>query len=285
MSGGYGSSDQAPQSEAPKNGPPPVHQVWGDPEVLSCYSHSGLTSDEDDSGSGRGLPRISSRSRRSLPEDLAEHLESGVTRECESASNSESISGSMCTSSDPSPAAAASVDAVQVSAHAQAEQLARQIEKLQIQEASQFPVAASSSAFGGRNPISPSEKAPVKGMPSVGTRLHATGNCKPCLYLNSASGCTNGANCGFCHMPHNKRNRIRPSKHTRMQCKQIVAFMDVGSAGVEERLAAHSPYMATLLRGKLKGQAESAKRVGAAASSGGNAVEHGSLNPDGKLSL
>jgi hypothetical protein len=46
----------------------------------------------------------------------------------------------------------------------------------------------------------PSEPAPGSAeMPSIGSREHAGGECKPCAFLH-AKGCQNGAVCKFCHL-------------------------------------------------------------------------------------
>jgi len=98
---------------------------------------------------------------------------------------------------------------------------------------------------------------------STGTALHASGQCKPCLYLNTRDGCFNGAKCNFCHAEH-KRNRPRPSKATRTRCKQILAMANLAleSGSPEEvdamrSLAKQSPYMRSLLRGKMQQHAVS----------------------------
>jgi len=36
-------------------------------------------------------------------------------------------------------------------------------------------------------------------LPSVGSRLHGTGRCKPCAWLWKAQGCANGSECQHCH--------------------------------------------------------------------------------------
>eukprot|EP00928_Gymnodinium_smaydae_P090225 TRINITY_DN7405_c0_g1_i1.p1 TRINITY_DN7405_c0_g1~~TRINITY_DN7405_c0_g1_i1.p1 ORF type:complete len:238 (-),score=21.66 TRINITY_DN7405_c0_g1_i1:621-1280(-) len=47
---------------------------------------------------------------------------------------------------------------------------------------------------------------------SVGSVLHASGSCMPCLFFY-ASTCNKGASCGYCHVPHEdvkkKRSRAR----------------------------------------------------------------------------
>lgn len=38
-----------------------------------------------------------------------------------------------------------------------------------------------------------------KGLPSLGSIAHASGNCNPCSYFPKAGGCKQGRNCTFCH--------------------------------------------------------------------------------------
>lgn len=35
---------------------------------------------------------------------------------------------------------------------------------------------------------------------SVGSQAHQFGNCKPCGFVHKPEGCSNGANCGYCHL-------------------------------------------------------------------------------------
>lgn len=48
----------------------------------------------------------------------------------------------------------------------------------------------------------------ARGLPSVGSALHAAGKCsRCCFYLKNR--CRNGINCQFCHLPHERRARGR----------------------------------------------------------------------------
>mmetsp|Transcript_9316 Transcript_9316/g.16811 ORF Transcript_9316/g.16811 Transcript_9316/m.16811 type:complete len:410 (+) Transcript_9316:183-1412(+) len=94
-------------------------------------------------------------------------------------------------------------------------------------------------------------------LPSIGSELHATGECRPCLYLRAKSGCFNGENCKFCHFSHMKKSRPRPCKAKRAECKRIVAMLDNvfgedhdSLQKAAERLANESAYMRTVIRGK-----------------------------------
>jgi len=55
--------------------------------------------------------------------------------------------------------------------------------------------------------------------------LHGAGQCRPCLYNASKNGCMNGSACRFCHLEHKKKNRPRPCKATRIQCKKLVGAL------------------------------------------------------------
>lgn len=48
---------------------------------------------------------------------------------------------------------------------------------------------------------------------SLGSREHASGNCRPCIFILKATGCNNGRNCPFCHYPHD--SRILHRRHLR----------------------------------------------------------------------
>jgi len=51
-------------------------------------------------------------------------------------------------------------------------------------------------------------------LPSIGSALHAAGECKRCnFYLKGR--CQNGKDCAFCHFPHDKRKHSRQEKRER----------------------------------------------------------------------
>jgi len=58
-------------------------------------------------------------------------------------------------------------------------------------------------------------------VPTVGSRNHTRGNCKPCINAFSQSGCSFGKACVFCHLDHTKRMKDRPPKVIRQECKDI----------------------------------------------------------------
>lgn len=91
---------------------------------------------------------------------------------------------------------------------------------------------------------------------SVGSALHASGHCTPCGFFSS-KGCIKGQACAFCHAPHAKKNRPRPSKYTRMQCRQVIEMLDVIQNPKEklvagQELSAQSPYMRSIINNKLQ---------------------------------
>lgn len=60
-------------------------------------------------------------------------------------------------------------------------------------------------------------------MPSIGSQLHFTGNCKPCaFFVKAGSVCVNGSECVFCHlcMPGEKKRRKKEVKTARMANRQ-----------------------------------------------------------------
>eukprot|EP00747_Dinoflagellata_sp_TGD_P025938 gnl/TRDRNA2_/TRDRNA2_131602_c3_seq2.p1 gnl/TRDRNA2_/TRDRNA2_131602_c3~~gnl/TRDRNA2_/TRDRNA2_131602_c3_seq2.p1 ORF type:complete len:276 (+),score=26.42 gnl/TRDRNA2_/TRDRNA2_131602_c3_seq2:40-828(+) len=71
----------------------------------------------------------------------------------------------------------------------------------------------------GETPLDEEEEYPPHLM-SVGAAHHASGNCKPCLWLHSAQGCLRSIQCRFCHLSHAKQSRSRPSKGKRDSVKR-----------------------------------------------------------------
>eukprot|EP00933_Yihiella_yeosuensis_P008732 TRINITY_DN11434_c0_g1_i1.p1 TRINITY_DN11434_c0_g1~~TRINITY_DN11434_c0_g1_i1.p1 ORF type:complete len:386 (+),score=46.71 TRINITY_DN11434_c0_g1_i1:51-1160(+) len=57
---------------------------------------------------------------------------------------------------------------------------------------------------------------------SEGSANHAASTCRPCVHLRSF-GCMSGAQCRFCHLPHEKVKGIRPSKAKRNYWKERLA--------------------------------------------------------------
>jgi len=71
---------------------------------------------------------------------------------------------------------------------------------------------------------------------SLGSKRHAAGNCRPCHYVYTKIGCTNGADCPFCHLDHPRRPRPRPCKSKRTICKQLAGMLDTVFADDPDQL-------------------------------------------------
>mmetsp|Transcript_99642 Transcript_99642/g.179845 ORF Transcript_99642/g.179845 Transcript_99642/m.179845 type:complete len:325 (+) Transcript_99642:77-1051(+) len=61
---------------------------------------------------------------------------------------------------------------------------------------------------------------------SLGSKLHGTGKCRPCTFVDAVDGCEKDDQCPFCHVPHAMTSRGRPSKGTREACKRIVELFE-----------------------------------------------------------
>mmetsp|Transcript_6856 Transcript_6856/g.12799 ORF Transcript_6856/g.12799 Transcript_6856/m.12799 type:complete len:247 (-) Transcript_6856:146-886(-) len=60
-------------------------------------------------------------------------------------------------------------------------------------------------------------------LPSVGSQHHASGNCKPCLFVHKAHpGCTKGHKCMWCHFTHEAPRKARPCKSKRDRYRQHI---------------------------------------------------------------
>ncbi|CAE8667913.1 unnamed protein product [Polarella glacialis] len=110
---------------------------------------------------------------------------------------------------------------------------------------------------------------------------HEAGTCRPCLYFVSKVGCTRGASCSFCHL-HPKKNRPRPRKAARKQCKEIASQICESVPDPLELLNdtgdldAKASYIRLVLKGKERQKAAELK---AQATTGGPAS-----NPSDPLS-
>lgn len=94
---------------------------------------------------------------------------------------------------------------------------------------------------------------------SAGAAMHAQGQCRPCHYVSTKTGCMNGADCTFCHLAHPKRVRPRPCKSKRAKCKRLVGVLDVMLAAdpasfqdTVERLSKQGGYLRTVVKSKVK---------------------------------
>lgn len=57
-------------------------------------------------------------------------------------------------------------------------------------------------------------------LPTVGSRGHRLGNCKPCAFLHT-KGCTNGKACAFCHLCARGEKKRRQRECQQQQLKQV----------------------------------------------------------------
>lgn len=58
-------------------------------------------------------------------------------------------------------------------------------------------------------------------LPSEGSKLHATGECKPCTWFWKASGCQNGRECMHCHLCPKSEAKLR--KKDKVRAKKAIA--------------------------------------------------------------
>jgi len=61
----------------------------------------------------------------------------------------------------------------------------------------------------------PGQSSNTMEVPSVGSLLHASGKCTPCMYFNRESGCQKIESCKFCHIRHQRKHRDWPCKEWR----------------------------------------------------------------------
>lgn len=60
-------------------------------------------------------------------------------------------------------------------------------------------------------------------LPSLGSALHESGKCKPCVFFPKGS-CASSSHCRFCHYTH-KFSRPRPGKDKRKNAQTLVNFL------------------------------------------------------------
>jgi len=83
-------------------------------------------------------------------------------------------------------------------------------------------------------------------LPSAGAALHASGGCRPCHYFFSKQKCTNGRDCNFCHFRHQRKNKERPPKSVRQECKRLAAIV-LEDSTLEQRQEAEKSLIAKTL--------------------------------------
>ena len=74
------------------------------------------------------------------------------------------------------------------------------------------------------------------GVPSVGSNMHGTGRCKPCLFKRMRSGCKQGLECRFCHLEHTRKNLPRPAKTKRNRYRRLVELAEAHGAQLEQQI-------------------------------------------------
>uniref|UniRef100_A0A0G4GAX8 C3H1-type domain-containing protein n=1 Tax=Chromera velia CCMP2878 TaxID=1169474 RepID=A0A0G4GAX8_9ALVE len=67
----------------------------------------------------------------------------------------------------------------------------------------------------------PNQERTEDGFLSVGSREHAAGTCRPCVFYHS-KGCRNGVECPFCHEDHEKKKR----KNKRVQGAKLEKLLE-----------------------------------------------------------
>merc|ERR1719460_667812 len=70
------------------------------------------------------------------------------------------------------------------------------------------------------------EEANTEPLPSLGSALHAAGDCRRCNFF-AKGRCRNGIDCPFCHLPHERRKLSRQEQQAARQALQ--AGTDEGS--------------------------------------------------------
>lgn len=66
-------------------------------------------------------------------------------------------------------------------------------------------------------------------LPTVGSRSHRTGGCKPCAFIWKESGCQNGINCSFCHLCDAGEKKRRAKEK-----KEMLQSLRTGAGGLRQ---------------------------------------------------
>jgi len=115
------------------------------------------------------------------------------------------------------------------------------------------------------------------GLWSKGCAQHSTRKCRPCHYVHCRTGCSNGAECEFCHFPHTDKNRQRIGMSKRLFCKQIAGQMEEACYGDDAKFqqvvrasSSMSSYLHGILVERLAQQRFGGPSPGASSSRGGH---------------
>jgi len=85
--------------------------------------------------------------------------------------------------------------------------------------------------------------------------FHAAGQCSPCRFLFSKKGCQIGSECKYCHMPHEKPTKSRPSRDKRARCKKFADALDADPdmrVYTAEHLSAMGTYLQKIVDSKCR---------------------------------
>lgn len=98
---------------------------------------------------------------------------------------------------------------------------------------------------------------------SRGSEQHRSGNCRPCHYAHTKSGCRSGSECNFCHIPHTTVKQTRVCATRRRQCQRVASFLQQahleGRPGLQEAVksfTSRSQFLHGILVDDLKKQPE-----------------------------
>ncbi|CAE7344639.1 unnamed protein product [Symbiodinium natans] len=239
----------------------PRHLVWGRPELESSSSGEDLFS-----------PYEGKDRRTALPEErVQEHRQEAsgsqqLLHDCDASipSTSTSLTGSSdtkksCKDGFSMPASVAKVDVKDF--YSKLKEVAKHTSPSSrtAWDADAKKVAELATLdFEEAEEEEPEEDEP-DGEWSVGSEKHSAGQCRPCHYVFSKSGCANGTACTFCHLPHPKRFRPRPSKSKQHKCKRLAAVLDKVQADdpdgfqiLVEQLGAQGGYLNTVVKSRMR---------------------------------
>mmetsp|Transcript_126285 Transcript_126285/g.365556 ORF Transcript_126285/g.365556 Transcript_126285/m.365556 type:complete len:229 (+) Transcript_126285:115-801(+) len=94
----------------------------------------------------------------------------------------------------------------------------------------------------------------ASGFWSIGSERHGRTRCQPCRFVYSRSGCSNGAQCFFCHLPHTNHSKNRLGMSRREYCRSMAQRVREACEGKPEafdeimrKLSAKSDYLGSLL--------------------------------------
>jgi RNA recognition motif-containing protein len=103
------------------------------------------------------------------------------------------------------------------------------------------------------------EETAVEELPSMGSALHASGECRRCNFF-AKGRCRNGKDCPFCHLPHDRRKLSRQEKRDQQAARlssqdSALSASDDGSDSVSEVDEAPAAQKSGLLLSPLRARA------------------------------